>query len=127
MGLNMRTQAESLFLQIGYGRENAIVRPENKTLDRHLRDLVTQANENGEVIINVGEGYYRPRPWIIAEKMEFNEYIAKDDSRAKRILRKKKKMQSAFEQIGGAHEFQEQGETWGTGSGEDFIQLRLQL
>lgn len=116
MGLSPKSQAESLFSQIGYGRENAIPRPANKSIDRFLREMVARANESGDVIINVGEGYYRPRPWNITEKMEYNEYVAKDVSRAMRLLRKKKKMQHSFDQMEGGHD-----------THENYQQLRLEL
>lgn len=40
-----KEQAESLFSYIGYGRENAVNRPTNRTVDRYLRDLVAQADK----------------------------------------------------------------------------------
>lgn len=127
MGLNPKSQAESLFAQIGYGRENAMPRPLNASIDRHLRNLVTKANEHGDVIINVGNGYYRPRPWILAEKMEYEEYIAKDISRAMRVLQKKKKMQKSYERMEEEHEFAAERSQSGEGACESYQQLRLSL
>lgn len=117
MGLNLKSQAESLFAQIGYGRENAIPRPANKSIDRFLREMVARANESGDVVINVGEGYYRPRPWIAIEKAEYKEYVAKDVSRAMRLLRKKKKMQHSYDQMEVGHDEMH----------ESYQQLRLEL
>lgn len=78
-----KEQAESLFSRIGDGRQNAVTRPVNRTVDRYLRDLVARANERGEVIINVGNGYYRPRFSDPVERSEFEKYINKDISRAR--------------------------------------------
>lgn len=91
-----KEQAESLFSYIGYGRENAVNRPTNRTVDRYLRDLVARANERGEVIINVGEGYYRPRFFDPVERMEFEEYTNKDISRANKTRAKVEMMKAAF-------------------------------
>ena len=127
MGLNKKKQAELLFAQIGYGRENALTRPENDSIDRQLRKLIETANENGDVIINVDEGYYRPRRGVMIEDMEFKEYLAVNDAKAEKILCKNRKMRHSYEQMGGIHELKEQRSAWRTGSGEDFEQLRLQL
>lgn len=91
-----KEQAESLFSYIGYGRENAVNRPTNRTVDRYLRDLVARANERGEVIINVGNGYYRPRFSDPVERSEFEEYINKDISRANKTKVKVEMMKAAF-------------------------------
>lgn len=95
-----KEQAESLFSSIGDGRENAVTRPMNRTVDRYLRDLVAQANEQGEVIINVGEGYYRPRFFDPVERMEFEEYTNKDISRANKTMAKVGRMKAAFLESG---------------------------
>lgn len=91
-----KEQAQKLFSHIGYGRENAVTRPTNRTIDRYLRDMVARANEQGEVIINVGNGYYKPRFFDPVERMEFEEYINKDISRANRTRKKVNKMRKAF-------------------------------
>lgn len=125
MGISPKLQAESLFRQIGYGRNNAMPRPVNKTLDRELRELISEANAKGDVIINIGDGYYRPRPWIEIEKMEYDEYVKKDVSRAMKILRKKKRMQNSFRMMEVEHcGFKNEEKS---GDCDAFIQLRLQL
>lgn len=91
-----KEQAESLFSRIGDGRQNAVTRPVNRTVDRYLRDLVARANERGEVIINIGEGYYRPRFFDPVERIEFEEYINKDISRANKTKAKVEMMKAAF-------------------------------
>lgn len=94
--MGAKEQAEYLFSRIGWGRENALMRPANRTVDRYLRELIARANERGEVIINVGEGYYRPRFFDPVERMEFEEYINKDISRANRTKAKVGRMREAF-------------------------------
>lgn len=91
-----KEQAKYPFSRIGDGKENAVTRPINRTVDRYLRDLVAQANERGEVIINVGDGYYRPRFFDPIERMEFEEYTNNDISRANKTMMKVERMKSAF-------------------------------
>lgn len=94
--MGQKEQAEILFSRIGEGRQNAVTRPLNRTVDRYLRDLVAQANERGEVIINVGNGYYRPRFSDPVERSEFEKYINKDISRADKTKVKVEMMKAAF-------------------------------
>ena len=89
-------EAEALFRHIGMGKENAIQRPANKSTDRALRKLISEANEEGRVvIINVGNGIYIPRPWDEDEMRELNEYVNKEKSRARQIFRKAVRMRKA--------------------------------
>ena len=100
-------EAEALFRHIGMGRENAIQRPANKSTDRALRKLISEANEEGRVvIINVGNGIYIPRPWDEDEMREFNEYVNKEKSRAKQIFRKAIKMRKAVDSLQQFHDGQ---------------------
>lgn len=100
-------EAEALFRHIGMGRENAIQRPANKSTDRALRKLISEANEGGRiVIINVGNGIYIPRPWDEDEMREFNEYVNKEKSRAKQIFRKAIKMRKAVDSLQQFHDGQ---------------------
>lgn len=94
--------ADSYFSRIGEGHEHAIQRPSLHTdfgqdVDRALRDMVKFANENGDCIINVGHGYYRPIPGDLVDEMELKEYFAKDNSRADSIKLKIACMSEAFE------------------------------
>lgn len=47
---------------IPYGHEKPLQRPVNTYEDRALRRSIETANNNGDCIINVGAGYYRPVP-----------------------------------------------------------------
>ena len=93
-------EARLLFRQIGIGRERAIKRPENRSLDRKLRGLIAEANAQGCLIINVGNGIYIPRPWVEDEMRELNEYVNKEKSRAKQIFRKAIRMKKAADNLG---------------------------
>ena len=60
-----KSRAEILFDKIGTGKEHAVRvshRDNNNTVARELRELVANANRNGDAIINEGDGkgYYRP-------------------------------------------------------------------
>lgn len=50
--------AKECFNRITFGRENAVKRLAK--IDRLLRGMVEKANNHGDCIINVGNGYYRP-------------------------------------------------------------------
>ena len=94
-------EAHELFRRIRMGRENAIQRPADKSTDRALRKLISEANEEGKVvIINVGNGIYIPRPWNEDEMRELDEYVNKEKSRAKQIFRKAIRMKKAADNLG---------------------------
>lgn len=94
--MNAKQQAEEIFSRIRTGKEHAVPRPANKSVDRQLRKLVEKANNKGLLIINVGEGLYIPRPEIPEERAECNEYIAKERHRGIQILNKASCMKQAF-------------------------------
>lgn len=93
--------AESIFNRIGVGKENAVPRPANKSDDRKLREMVSAWNDDDEhnPIINVGAGYYKPRPWVKEEAAEFKQYVAKDDSRINTIQKRSNSMRRSFERM----------------------------
>ena len=82
---------------IPYGHENAVQRPANPLEDRKLRKEIERANCNGDCIINVGRGYYRPVPGDATDEMELREYLAKELHRARAVQRKRISMKMTFE------------------------------
>lgn len=82
---------------IPYGHENAISRPADRIQDRLLRSKIEKANNDGDCIINVGYGYYRPVPGDPVDEKELNEYLAKELSRARAVLKKRLSMKLTFE------------------------------
>ena len=92
-------EARLLFRQIGRGRERAIKRPENRSLDRKLRRLIAEANAQGCLIINVGSGIYIPRLDVPEEDSELREYIAKETSRGVETLKKARAMNKAYQRL----------------------------
>nr|DAF22457.1 MAG TPA: hypothetical protein [Caudoviricetes sp.] len=92
-------EARLLFRQIGIGRERAIKRPENRSLDRKLRGLIAEANAQGCLIINVGSGIYIPRLDVPEEDSELREYIAKETSRGLETLKKARAMNKAYQRL----------------------------
>ena len=72
-------------------------RPANDLEDRALRRKIEIANNEGDCIINVGNGYYRPVPGDEIDEKELNEYLAKELHRARTIQKKRLAMQMAFE------------------------------
>lgn len=79
------------------GHKNKLQRPADQYEDRVLRKQIEKANNEGDCIINVGTGYYRPVPGDTVDEKEFNEYLAKELSRARAIQRKRLSMKMAFE------------------------------
>ena len=92
-------EARVLFRIIGIGRERAIKRRENRSLDRKLRRLIAEANAQGCLIINVGSGIYIPRLDVPEEDSELREYIAKETSRGVETLKKAPAMNKAYQRL----------------------------
>ena len=94
--------AQAIFDRITTGAGNAVGRPSvidknNSTIDRALRELVEQANRNGDCIINAGEGYFRPIPGNVVDEYYFHEYVAKEKSRLKELDKKIGAMETTYE------------------------------
>ena len=92
-----KAKAEEYFNRISDGHKHAIKRPWDSNTDRCLRAMIEKANKNGDCIINVGDGIYRPIPGDPVDEKEYREYLAKDRSRAKEILLKVSCMEQTFE------------------------------
>lgn len=80
---------------INDGHKNITKRHPDPYVDRKERAIIEHENHNGDCIINVGDGYYRPVPGEPVDDKEYNEYIAKERSRARKILSKVLSMQLA--------------------------------
>ena len=107
-------EARLLFWQIGRGRDRAIQRPANRSVDRKLRELIAEANLHGCLIINVGSGIYIPRLDVPEEDSDLREYIAKETSRALETLRKAQSMNKSYQRLKAV----QQGQT----SIEDYVE-----
>jgi hypothetical protein len=84
-------------IYIPFGREIALKRNPNAPGDRALRKYIENLNSNGDCIINVGNGYYRPIPGDIICEMEKREYIAEELAKARSIQAKCLSMSMTFE------------------------------
>ena len=82
---------------IPYGHKNPMSRPSNAIEDRKLRKKIETANTNGDCIINVGNGYYRPVPGDPVDEKELDEYLAKELHRARVLQKKRLGMKLTFE------------------------------
>lgn len=89
-------KAIELFNRIGSGRENALPRSGDKSVDRGLRELINQANKEGDFIIPSPGGYYRPLLGRPEERAEAEIYLRKELSRARDILFKRLKMRQTL-------------------------------
>lgn len=84
-------------IDIPYGHKNKLQRPFDSYEDRVLRKQIAKANNEGDCIINVGSGYYRPIPGDEIDEKEFKEYLEKELSRARATLKKRLSMKMTFE------------------------------
>lgn len=82
---------------ISYGHKYPLARMSNPLRDRKFRKMVEDANNEGDCIINVGNGYYRPVPGDPVDEKELQEYLAKDLHRARAVLKKRRSMKKTFE------------------------------
>lgn len=102
-------QAKDYFSRIPDGSRNAISRPTNRSVDRGLRRMIEHANQNGDCIINIGGGIFRPIPGCEEDEMALKEYMAKELHRARAIQFKRLIMIKTFESWRRAAESIEQG------------------
>lgn len=95
MGKNRET-AESYFNRIPDGHRNAMKRPANPVIDRRLRKMIEKENCNGDCIINVGYGIFRPIPSDPEDERALKEYLGTELSRARASLFKRRCMKQTF-------------------------------
>lgn len=95
--MTTREKAESYFNRIADGHKHAIARPYDRNVDRSLRFMINKANNNGDCIINVGEGIFRPIPGDPVDEAAFHKYTAQDLHRAREIQLKRLCMIQTFE------------------------------
>ena len=88
--------AEEYFAKIPDGHEKAMARPYNPATDRRLRDMIAKANQNGDCIINIGNGIFRPVPGDPEDERQLNKYLGKELTRARAILYKRMIMRKTF-------------------------------
>lgn len=93
----VKEQAMEYFIRIPDGHRNAIQRPYDRVVDRSFRSMIEKANREGDCIINVGDGVYRPVPGDPVDEKEFHEYLNKELHRARAILVKRLSMKRTFE------------------------------
>ena len=89
--MGVMEKAKALFEQIPYGSDNPLVVENGNT---PFRLMVAKANQNGDCIINVDKGYYRPIPGQDDEEVE--HYFARELHRARAILYKRMQMKEAY-------------------------------
>lgn len=87
------TDLQELFDRIPTGSDHPLKVP---NWDTPFRTKVAKANQEGDCIINIRGGYYRPIPGVDDEAVE--QYFARELSRAREILLKRKRMKEAYEQ-----------------------------
>ena len=89
-----KSEAEMLFDMINEDRPTP--RPKKPGVDRTLRKLIEEANNNGDCIINNGTGYYRPNAGNEIDEYAFRLYKATELARARAITDKIKAMEKVF-------------------------------
>lgn len=86
-----KEEQEAMFSRIPYGAEDPLVVANNNNI---FRKMVADANKNGDCIINVGKGYFRPIPGV--DDSDFDYYMSREHHRATEILYKRKRMKEAY-------------------------------
>jgi hypothetical protein len=69
----------------------------NMNVDRIFRRMIEHANNNGDCIVNIGDGVFRPIPGDPVDEKAFHEYIGKELHRARAIQYKRLCMKQTFE------------------------------
>lgn len=87
----------SAFKSIKIGKANAFIPP--KSIAQEFSSYVDKQNSKGDVVINLGDGYYRPNPLSLEEVDEFNTYLNREYDRANAIIDKCIKMQFVYDSI----------------------------
>lgn len=85
-----KSHAEMLFGRIQTGKANALKVKNSFTA---FRTMVAEANKNGDCIINLGDGYYRPGP---DDEEELKHYLYRELHRADEITDKVDAMREAY-------------------------------
>lgn len=85
-----------LFKMIPTGSENILYVPND---DSYFRKLVQNANNNGDCIINIRNGYFRPSKSETDARM-VDAYIAREMHRAISIIKKCKAMRLSYMGVG---------------------------
>ena len=101
--------ADDYFSRIPDGHRRAMRRPSVPKVDRQLRRKIEEANRNGDCIINVGNGIYRPIPGDPVDEKELHEYLHKEKSRARSLGSKISVMSQTFRSWKGVAAREQQG------------------
>ena len=91
-GVKNQILAQIWFEQIG-DKSKPLRRPKDPVVDRAFRQLIQDANMNGDCIINNGEGYFRPGK---DDNVDLAEYLLKEQARAREIINKCISMRQAY-------------------------------
>ena len=89
--MTSRDECIDMINRIPTGSENPLKVPNRETVFRHL---VAEMNKNGDCIINVGDGYFRPKPFVDDEAVE--HYLARELHRAREILYKRMQIKETY-------------------------------
>ena len=92
-----REKAQEYFGRIPDGHRYAIHRPADMSVDRAFRKLIEAANNNGDCIVNNGDGVFRPIPGDPVDEKAFHEYLGKELHRARAIQYKRMCMKTTFD------------------------------
>ena len=93
--------AEFLLDHIG-DRDHPMKRPNNRSVDRVFRGLISERNATGEdTIINLGDGYFRPGP---DDRPAVFEYWIRETHRAKEIKKMADTVMATYTAIYGGYE-----------------------
>lgn len=83
--------------KIPVGHEHPVKRPlGNPSLDRKLRAAIEQANRNGDCIINIGSGYFRPDLNDEIDGAYLAAYLTKEAAKSETMYKKHETMRQSI-------------------------------
>lgn len=93
----MKWTVDDYISRIPDGHRIAMSRPSSLYTDRAMRERIREMNENGDCIINVNHGYFRPIPGDPVDEAFLNAYLEREKKRAVAITKKIATMGRTYE------------------------------
>lgn len=115
----MKWTVDDYISRIPDGHRRAMSRPSSPYKDREMRERIREMNENGDCIINVNHGYFRPIPGDPADESFLNTYLKREKKRAVAIMKKivtMKRTYEAWKEVAIYAKQQAEGKEEGTGT-----------
>ena len=93
----MKWTVDDYISRILDGHRRAMSRPSGPYKYREMRERIRETNENGDCIINVNHGYFRPIPGDPVDESFLNAYLEREKKRAVDTTKKIATMRRTYE------------------------------